>query len=157
MKDFDGHDYTETSTLEELSLMERHARDGSAVEGGCACIEEKHLLTIAGLSSEMPTLSKDPKEVAYYQGLADLARDLRKEIIAGDFNRFHSHAPGNPRTRAFLPHNLTKCEASHPEVKRRLAKAIKQIELKCCGKTTTDYSKCACNPVAVARASVKCP
>lgn len=157
MKDFDGHDYTETRVLEELALMESHARDGSAVDAGCACIEEKHLLLIAGLSSEMPTLTSDAKERAYYEGLASLARELRKEIITGDFKRFPSHVMGNPRTRAYLPHNLTACEKTHPEVRAKLSEAIKALEVKCCGKHTTDYSGCSCNPVAVARATVKCP
>jgi hypothetical protein len=85
MNDFDGHDYTETAVLEELSLIERHARDGSAVTAGCACIEEKHLLTLSGLCSEMPTLTSDKAEAEFYGWLAEHARELRKRIIEGDF------------------------------------------------------------------------
>lgn len=87
VKDFDGHDYTEETVLEELSLIERHARDGSAVAGGCACIEEKHLLLLAGLSSEMPTLSSNDDEKRFYGWLADHARELRRKIITGDFKK----------------------------------------------------------------------
>jgi hypothetical protein len=152
MKDFDGHNYTERSVLEELLLIERHARDGSAVTAGCACIEEKHLLTLAGLSSEMPTLSKEDAEKEYYMKLAEWARSKREEILDHNFK-----VKGNPATREFLPHGLTKCEKSHPEVKKDLASCIEQAEIKCCGEHTTDYGGCTCNPVAVCRAAVPCP
>lgn len=64
---------------------------------------------------------------------------------------------GNPRSRAYLPHGLTECEKAHPAVRAKLKKAIKEIEVRCCGENTQDYSKCTCNPVAVARSVVKCP
>ena len=152
VKDFDGHDYTEESVLEELSLIERHARDGSAILGGCSCIEEKHLLTLAGLSSEMPTLSKDQNEKEYYANLAEWARNKRKEIIEGNWK-----VKGNPATRAYLPHGLTQCEKSHPSVKKALSSCIKDAEIKCCGEHTADYGGCTCNPVAVCRAAIPCP
>jgi hypothetical protein len=149
---FDGHNYTETSVLEELALSERHARDGSAVQAGCSCIEEKHLLVLSGLASEMPTLTQDKDEAAYYLRFADLMRAKRQEILNGEFK-----VPGNPATRAFLPHGLTECEKSHPGVREKLSSCIHDAELKCCGEHTTDYGDCTCNPVAVCRASVGCP
>lgn len=91
MERFDGHDYTERSTLEELLLIERHARDGSAVTAGCACIQEKHLLTLAGLASEMPTLSKDENERKFYMKLAEEARSLREQILEHNFGNSESH------------------------------------------------------------------
>ena len=63
----------------------------------------------------------------------------------------------NPRTRGFLPSHPTSCERRHPKVQRKLARCIKPVELKCCGKYTTDYSGCSCNPVAVCRAVIPCP
>jgi len=45
---------------------------------------------------------------------------------------------------------------SEPTCKKRKS-CIKKVELKCCGKTTKDYSKCDCNPIAVCRATVPCP
>lgn len=63
----------------------------------------------------------------------------------------------NPRTRKFLPHGLSSCERKHKGVQRKLSSCIKATELKCCGKHTTDYSACDCNPVAVCRATVPCP
>ena len=84
---FDGLDYTREAIAEELSLIERHARDGSAVNAGCACIEEKHLLTLAGLSSEGVTLAKDSAEKQYYMNLAEWARETRKDIIYGNFKK----------------------------------------------------------------------
>lgn len=152
MPDFNGLEYTRNALLEELALVERHARDGSAVDAGCACIEEKHLLNIAGLASEGVTLATDPDEKQYYFNLANWAREKRRQILDGEFK-----VKGNPRTRAFLPHGLTECEKSHANVRKALASCIKQAEVKCCGETTTDYSKCDCNPVAVCRASIPCP
>lgn len=83
---FDGLEYTRQSILEELALIERHARDGSAVEGGCACIEEKHLLNLSGLASEGVTLASDKAEKEYYMALASWARNKRNEIINGKFS-----------------------------------------------------------------------
>lgn len=66
-------------------------------------------------------------------------------------------AEENPRTRVFLPHGLTECEKEHGNIRRKLSSCIKKTEIKCCGKHTTEYSECSCNPVAVCRASVSCP
>lgn len=112
MKDFDGLDYTRESLLEELSLMERHARDGSAVEAGCSCIEEKHLLLIAGLASEGVTLAKDQAEKEFYMNLADRARELRQQIIQGDWKK----ADG--------AHGLSACE-------RKIHKCLEQGGKEC--------------------------
>jgi hypothetical protein len=86
-KQFDGLDYTRNALLEELALVERHARDGSAVNAGCACIEEKHLLNISGLASEGVTLAADAQEKEFYMWLADHARELRRVILDGEFNK----------------------------------------------------------------------
>lgn len=149
---FDGLQYTRDSLAKELYLVELHSKDGSAVEGGCSCIQEKHLLGIEGLAQEGITLAKDEKEKAFYQDLADEARLLRKKILDEDFG-----VVGNPRTRAFLPHGLTDCEKQNPEVRKKLSSCIRQAEISCCGKHTKDYSECSCNPIAVCRASVRCP
>lgn len=98
MKEFDGLDYTRETLLEELSLMERHARDGSAFEAGCSCIEEKHLLLIAGLASEGVTLAKDQAEKEYYMKLAEWSRSKRQEIINADWKKGSSS------------HSLSACE-----------------------------------------------
>lgn len=98
MKEFDSLDYTREALAEELSLVERHARDGSAVLGGCSCIEEKHLLLIAGLASEGVTLATNQSEKNYYMNLAELARQKRLEILGADW-KTDAHA-----------HGLSKCE-----------------------------------------------
>lgn len=110
MKDFDGLEYTRNAILEELALIERHARDGSAVDAGCACIEEKHLLNLAGLASEGVTLATNQKEREYYMGLANLARELRREVLDGDFKR----APSHGKAAASFAHcekEVAKCVA----------------------------------------------
>lgn len=67
----------------------------------------------------------------------------------------NAHSKGNPRSRAFLPHNLTEAEKASPELRRKLARCIKKTEIKCCGKVTPHYENCSCNPVAVCRTSVR--
>ena len=98
VKEFDGLEYTRESLLEELSLIERHARDGSAYEAGCSCIEEKHLLLVSGLASEGVTLAKDLYEKIYYMNLADLARAKRLEILNAEWEK------------PIEKHGLSKCE-----------------------------------------------
>jgi hypothetical protein len=149
---FNALEYTRDSLAKELYLIELHSKDGSAVDGGCTCIEEKHLLGIEGLAEEGIVLATDKAEKDYYEQVAAWARKTRKEILDGDFK-----VAGNPRTRAFLPHGLTECELSHGDVRKKLSGCIKQTEIKCCGKHTTDYSQCECNPVAVCRAAIPCP
>lgn len=85
MPEFEGLEYTRTALVEELALIERHARDGSAIDGGCACIQEKHLINVAGLASEGVTLATDPREKDYYFRLAEEARQRRKEILNAEW------------------------------------------------------------------------
>ena len=144
MEKFDGHDYTERSALEELLLIERHCRDGSAIKAGCACIEEKHLLTLAGLSSEMPTLAKFDGEKEYYMELAAWARQKREEILDGHFK-------GEGAGKAHDP----KGEDAAPPTDKKLKRCIKEAEISCCGKETSDYEGCSCNPEAVCQASIE--
>ena len=88
MSNFNPEQYTRDSIVEELLLTERHARDGSAVEGGCGCIEEKHLSTIIALCKESATLMNDPEERDFYLNVvAPTARELRTKILNGDFKK----------------------------------------------------------------------
>lgn len=176
---FNDLEYTREALIKQLLLVQNHGVDGSAVEGGCGCIEDKHLYVIEALAEEGATIATDPKEKEFYAQLADLSRFLRKKIDTGDFNIHNAMASvmqgqairavktvrekiypkvyGNPRARAYLPHGLTECEKTHADVRKKLAACIKAAEVKCCGENTTDYSGCTCNPVAVCRASVSCP
>lgn len=93
-------------------------------------------------------------EHKFEDGLTVL-RDLRHKVQATP--GIDNPVAGNPRGRDFLPHGLTVCEKAHPAVQKKLKSCIKQAEIKCCGKHTTDYASCSCNPVAVCRASEPCP
>lgn len=86
MANFNAEEYTRNAILEELLLIERHARDGSAVEAGCGCIEEKHLLTLSGLCNEAGTLMTNKNEADYYAHLGQWARQKRQEIVNGEFS-----------------------------------------------------------------------
>lgn len=165
---FNDRDYTRDAVIKQLGLIELHCKDGSAIDAGCQCIDTKHLYLIEGLAEEGMGFSLSAKERKFYENLADLVRQTRKRMEVEDYNlhgvmrdvmKKEHPVPlhSNPRTRGFLPHNLTACEKAHPKVRKKLSSCIKEVELKCCGELTTDYSACACNPVAVCRASIPCP
>lgn len=157
---FDGLKYTREALMEELALVERHARDGSAVDAGCGCIEEKHLLLVAGLGSEGVVLATKQEEKQFYSELADLARNLRKKVLDSDFNmhgvmretmkKKHPLPLHSPNPRSYLPHGLTQCEKTHPKVLHELSACIKKLEPK-------ERSGEIESAVAVCRASIPCP
>jgi len=147
---FNEKKYTEEAVLEELALMERHARDGSALNAGCSCIEEKHSILISGLASEAMLMEGSPKERGFYSKLGEFNKKARHEIIDGTFN-----FPENPTGIQYEPHGKTECERAHPEVLRKISSCIKKLEKK--HDCAPPYIDCPVNPVAVCRASVKCP
>lgn len=133
---FDVMQYTQDALARELYLVELHAKDGSAVEGGCACIEEKHLLGIEGLAQEGANISTKEKEKKFYAELAALSRNLRKAILEETFSLPYSN-----------PIHWTKCELAHPTVQKKIEKCVLRVK----GKPHV------INPYAVCRASIKCP
>jgi len=139
---FNPRDYTEKSLMKELYLIEKHSKDGSAIEGGCSCIEEKHLLGVEGYSEEGQGFGLSKKEKEFYAKTAEWARKLRKSIDEGSFN-----FPGNPSSRRVLSFGLTECERKHKNVRKSLSRCIKKLEKE--GRVES--------PVAVCRASIKCP
>jgi len=139
-------DFEKGEILTNLTLLEDHGD-----KFPCPFCIEKHLSKVIGYAEEV-SLGEDDKEM---KELAEWAREWRRKIQGA---KEHSH--DNPRTRGFLPHGLTgltECEKEHSDIRRKLAKCIKKVELKCCGRHTKDYSACECNPVAVCRASIPCP
>jgi hypothetical protein len=156
---FNEHDYTEDAMIKQLSLVELHSKDGSAVEAGCTCIESKHSYIIEGLSEEMKGFALSEQEKKRYERIGEWARDFRKEIESSEPER---EAPIskkdfvhlNPHGRLYLPHGLTECERAHPEIVHTLASCIREVEEK--EGCRPPYEGCAVNPVAVCRASVQC-
>ena len=142
---FDDRDYTMDAITKQLSLIELHSKDGSAIDAGCACIEGKHLYIIEGLSEEGQGFAVSAKERMFYSRLADFVRKTRKTIDDATFN-----FPSNPVHRLYLPHGLTECEKRYPSVKRKLSRCIKKLE----PKEATGEIEAA---VAVCRKSIRCP
>jgi hypothetical protein len=124
---FDEKKYTEDSIIKQLTLIQLHSTDGSALDGGCSCIEGKHLHALEGLAEEGTMTAETPQEKAYYEYLANFAREARKTIEEG---KFGSHNPGSG-----------ECP--------KLIRCIKKAAMTC--------AMPHCNPYAVCRASVKCP
>ncbi len=75
------HDYTLQTLVEELSLLERHARDQSWKL--CGCIAGKHLPLISGLSSEAVGFSDSEEERKFMQETMTKARLLKRDIDKG--------------------------------------------------------------------------
>jgi len=77
------HNYTLNSLIEELTLVERHIRDGSWLR--CNCNPEKHLPLIAGLASEGYGFTKNKAEKEFMRCLRDSARITREKMEKGLF------------------------------------------------------------------------
>ena len=83
--DFNDRKYTIESIIKELILIENHAKDGSATDAGCGCIEGKHLFAVQGYSEEGILFAKSESEKKYYSWLADVARNQRRKIESADW------------------------------------------------------------------------
>lgn len=118
MKKFDDLDYTRESIIKQLLLIQNHGVDGSAVDAGCGCIEDKHLFVVEALAEEGETIATNPKEKEFYASLADLARNLRRKIDAEDWNihgvmretmRARSPEPQIACVRCLETHSKAEC------------------------------------------------
>lgn len=113
---FNDRDYTRDSVIKQLSLIELHSKDGSALDAGCACIETKHLYAIEGLSEEGVGFALTDKEKAFYGKLADLARTLRKNIEVENWslaqNPTHLSPCKKKLARCLEIHSPEECRAS---------------------------------------------
>jgi len=79
----DDHAYTLNSLIEELTLIERHIRDGSWRR--CRCNPEKHLPLVAGLASEGYGFAEGKAEKEFMRCLRDTARVTRDKMERGLF------------------------------------------------------------------------
>lgn len=79
---FNAIEYTRSALIEELALLERHMRDGTAYICGCAF--DSHLPMIAGLSSEGIKFAEDEKERRWYEALRDWSHERIKDLEAED-------------------------------------------------------------------------
>lgn len=164
---FNERKYTQDAIIKELILIEKHSKDGSAVEGGCACIESKHLYALEGLAEEGKGFSLSAKEKEFYSQLGDLARLVRKNMEvenyelhgvmrsvmskAGVKTPFSSYSvKSNPGPRLYLPYGLTSCEKQYSSVQKKLSRCIKKLEPR-------ERKGEIESAVAVCRASIKCP
>jgi hypothetical protein len=146
---FDEKKYTEDSIIKQLTLIQLHSTDGSALDAGCSCVEGKHLHALEGLAEEGSMTAENPQEKAFYVELANFARETRKAIEEQKWSS--NPGPG----RKYHPHGLTECEKAHPHVLKKLSRCIRKVEKR--EGCTPPYDTCPVNPVAVCRASVKCP
>lgn len=165
MGEFNDKQYTEDSILKQLTLIENHASDGSVLDAGCHCVEGKHLYALEGYSEEGVNIMAEPQKKQFLTSLGALARSLRRNMEGDKWNMkdvLHEaglnpgdrHPSGYPAGQ-YLPHGLTAAEHSSKSLQHLHSSCIRKAELSCCGHHTTDYTKCACNPVAICRASIE--
>jgi hypothetical protein len=141
---FDEKKYTEDSIIKQLTLIQLHSTDGSALDAGCSCVEGKHLHALEGFAEEATMTAENAQEKAFYENLAEVARQTRKAIEEGKFG----YLPHNP-ARKYHPSGLTECEKTHPHVLKKLASCIKKLEPR-------EKAGEIESAVAVCRASIKC-
>ena len=84
---FDDRKYTEDAIIKQLSLVELHSKDGSALDAGCGCIEGKHLFLVEGLAEEGKGFAVTQEEKVFYEELGDWARANRKRIEMQDWKQ----------------------------------------------------------------------
>ena len=75
---FDATKYQPEALIDELLLIERHCKDGSAAKAKCACIQEKHMRTLVALAKESVPLM--PDKSAFFHALSDWG-ELRLQSI----------------------------------------------------------------------------
>lgn len=130
---FDEQAYTEDSIIKQLLLIQAHASDGSAVDGGCTCIQDKHLTILEGLSEEGMTIMADEKKKQFYADVADMVRKLRKTIVSEEYE---------------LPHNPITSGSGHVKsCEEKIEKCVLQVK-----EEGSDV-----NPYAVCHSRIKCP
>jgi len=88
---FNDYDYTRDAILKQLTLIELHGKDGSAVDAGCQCINTKHTYMLEGLAEEMVGFSKSEAEKKYYMKLAENMRNVRRQIDSEEWAPKHVH------------------------------------------------------------------
>ncbi len=88
-REFNDYDYTREAIIKQLTLMELHGKDGSAVESGCQCINTKHTYMLEGLSEEMVGFAKTKAEKDYYLNLASKMRNFRRDIDSENWGHVH--------------------------------------------------------------------
>lgn len=66
---FDGIPYTREQTAIDLLGIEEHSTNGSALKANCACIQERHILSLKGHCQEGAAITTDPQEKQFYRDL----------------------------------------------------------------------------------------
>ena len=88
---FNDYEYTRDSILKQVSLIELHGKDGSAVDAGCQCINTKHTYMLEGLAEEMVGFAKSESEKKFYMNLAANMRKVRQDIDSESWGEKHVH------------------------------------------------------------------
>ena len=114
-KPFNDRDYTEDSLVKQLLAIENHSKDGSAVDGGCSCIEGKHFYGVELYAEEGQGFALSKEEREWYADVADWARIKRRELLAGEWKKgdYHlsTHQSTNQCIRISMEHGASKEEA----------------------------------------------
>lgn len=105
---FDDRKYTEDAIIKQLSLIELHSKDGSALDAGCGCIEGKHLFLVEGLSEEGKGFALTDSEKKFYDELGNWARANRKRIEMAEWD-VHSHGSECVHCENLRGHKRKEC------------------------------------------------
>ena len=105
---FDDHKYTEDAIIKQLSLIELHSKDGSALDAGCGCIEGKHLFLVEGLAEEGKGFALTDSEKKFYDELGNWARMKRKAIESSEWDE-HGHSESCVHCENLRGHERKEC------------------------------------------------
>ena len=83
---FDGIEYTRREATKQLLKIEEHVTNGSALDAGCACIQERHLLSFEGYGDEGQAIATATEEKKFWSVASLWARESWKKIIADPWN-----------------------------------------------------------------------
>lgn len=105
---FDDRKYTEDAIIKQLSLVELHSKDGSALDAGCGCIEGKHLFLVEGLAEEGTGFALTESEKRFYEKLGNQARADRKRIEMQEWDE-HGHSGACVHCENLRGHQRKEC------------------------------------------------
>lgn len=82
---FDGETYESNRIVQQLIDIEEHCVDGSAVEAGCTCIQDRHLQALTSAAKQYGSISKKQENRQFGADLATWTEKRLKSVY--DFHQ----------------------------------------------------------------------
>lgn len=89
-KEFDGEEYETNRIIQQLLDIEEHCMDGSAVNQGCSCIQDRHLQALTSAAKQYGAIATKQENRQFGADLAVYAETRLKEVYA--FHQTHDNS-----------------------------------------------------------------